>query len=1130
MQSLNFEYLRPKRPELAELGAFAEQYASSDPSSALVKLRMFAEQIVFSLYHDFNLTKSSDENLVDLLTNPQFKDIVPSPILDRLHLLRKFGNRAAHGGTGIEQDALLALEEAFKISQWLYLLREGGKKDDLPSFIPPPPGGIHAVSQAQLKREKREAIERLARQNEEIQSLLQQLEEERLQVKAAQKSSEELKDFVESGKQVYNELHFDEETTRRRIIDRMLVNAGWDVGKNGKSTHEVGQEVQVDHQPTNTGVGYADYVLWGEDGKPLAVIEAKKFSIDPEVGLKQAQLYADGLETKYAQRPFVFVTNGYEIQIWNDKAREPRRKIYGFYSKDSLQYLLFQRENKVDLDSIPISAAITDRLYQHEAIQRVSENFSSKKRKALIVQATGTGKTRVAVSLCHLLIRARWAKRILFLCDRIELRKQAHNVFKEFMPGEPRAYVTARTYKERDKRIYLATYPAMMKCFESFDVGFFDLIIADESHRSIYNRYRTLLQYFDAFLVGLTATPVDMIQRNTFQLFDCESQNPTAYYPYEQAVDDKYLVPFRVFIHTTEFLREGIKYSNLSAEQKEQLQDQDENPDFYNFNQSEIDKGVFNKDTNRIILRNLMEKGIREATQTHPGKSIIFARNHNHAVLLEELFNEMYPQYGGGFCRVIDTYDPRSEQLIDDLKSNEHELTIAISVDMLDTGIDIPEVVNLVFAKPVWSPVKFWQMIGRGTRLCKNLFGAGEDKKEFFIFDHWGNFERFDVAFKTADAGLKKSLMQQVFDARITLAETALKKADLATFHMAIQLIEKDVNALPDSSIPVRDKWRQVKMVANAEVLKQFDAKTVSVLKDEIAPLMQWRQDVSKKSAAYKFDLLIARMQQEKLNESAAFGDLKDDLLNQVEQLKMNLAQVQAKASIIQAIKTKAYWEQATIRKLETLREDLRGIMQFRQGMAPPSYEPPVIDVMEDESKVQAAEYRPRKLEGVNMAAYKRRVEEILKKLFDANPVLQKIKAGKPVSEKDLHALQSLVLTQNPGVNLDLLMEFWPDTAGHLDFAIRRIIGLDGEAVDREFKAFINSHKLNSTQLKFLDMLKNHIRLFGAVELEQLYEQPFITLDSDGVDGVFQDENQIDQLFHILDRFKPQAEGLRPQA
>ena len=420
----------------------------------------------------------------------------------------------------------------------------------------------------------------------------------------------------------------------------------------------------------------------------------------PKKVKKQAYDYANGLEQEYGVRPIIFYTNGYEIYLWNDANGEPNRKIYGFYTKSSIEYMHYKNVHMKKLGGFaPKKEIAGDRGYQIEAIKRVNERFTSKYRKSLLVMATGTGKTRVAAAIIDLLVKADWVKRVLFLCDRRELRKQAHNTFKEYLPNLNQVYVSRNTFKDKDKRIYLATYPAMAKYFDSFDVGFFDLVIADESHRSIYNRYRSLFSYFDALQLGLTATPVNFVERNTYELFNCKEKDPTFYYPYELAVEENYLSDFTIIKHTTKFLREGIKYNQMSDEQKNELENQVEDPEIIDYTKYQVDKRIFNKETDREILRNLMDNGMKIEDNTRLGKSIIFARNHKHALLLNELFDEMYPQYGSKFCAVIDNYVDRAEQLIDDFKGqgNNNDLTIAISVDMLDTGIDIPEVVNLVF-------------------------------------------------------------------------------------------------------------------------------------------------------------------------------------------------------------------------------------------------------------------------------------------------------------------------------------------------------------------------------------------------------------------------------------------------
>jgi type I restriction enzyme R subunit len=1086
LKSKNFEFLRPKWEALAVLAAFAERYADADPGSALVKLRSFVEELVQTVFHLHGLVKPPQANLHDLLTTHSFCQIVPRVVISKLHSLRIQGNKAAHGEHFPANAAKLMLREAFELACWFYITFGGGTLQDCKQYTDPIPGELDEATRA-LKREKRAILEQLAAQEARMRELLTELDEARAKAQKAESSLTEMEAAMSAGQQAADLLHFDEQITRRRLIDAQLVAAGWDVGLNGASTAQVGQEVLIEHQPTDSCLGYADYVLWGDDGKPMAVIEAKKTAFDPEIGRKQAECYADGLEKMRGQSPVIFYTNGYDISVWNDAEGEPPRRVYGFYSKDSLEYLILGRTRKDSPKDIAPNPAIADRMYQIEAVKRVTERFAGKHRKALIVQATGTGKTRVAISLCDALIRAKWARRILFLCDRRELRKQAKAVFQEYLPGEPLVYVTARTYQDREHRIYLATYPAMMKVFESFDVGFFDLVIADESHRSIYNRYRDLIEYFDAYKVGLTATPVKYISRNTYNLFGCQDEDPTAHFSFTDAISHNppYLCPFKVQTVTTHFLRQGIKYSQMTKEQREQLEEDEESPQAIEFEQHEVDKYIFNKDTNRKILQNLMNNGVRDATGSYPGKTIIFARNHDHALLLQKLFDEMYPSYGGKFCRVIDNYEPRAEQLIDEFKDPASGLNIAISVDMLDTGVDIPEVVNLVFAKPVYSFVKFWQMIGRGTRLCENLFGPGKHKTHFLIFDHWGNFQFFEEEYEESEPARSKSLLQRLFEGRIELAEMALDKADLKFFELVTGLLARDVADLPDKSIAVRDRWKEVHTVRNDDVIRQFSPATRALLRQEIAPLMDAR-NIMGHEPAYQFDNLVCRLQIELLKGSASFDNLKSDLLALIDDLPMNLNQVRQKAHVIQEVRSTAFWQNVTLADLERVREDLRGVARYRRSQITGRPVPKVIDVGEEEDLIERQHYKP-KLEGLELAAYRRRVESVLKSLFEQNETLRRIKEGDPVSDDDLRSLCSLVLTQDPDLDLQNLLDYYPETAGHLDLAIRGIIGLDPAAVQQRFSEFVQRHTtLNSMQIRFLSMLQNHIAKYGSIELDRL--------------------------------------------
>ena len=1126
MKSTNFEFLREKWPELASLGGFAEQYAWLDPPSALVKLRTYIESMIHRLYDEHNIPQPLSKSLIDLLNDSVFKQSVPPVVLNAFHGIRLAGNKAAHGESVARFNTPDLLKDSFHLGCWFFIIN-GGQQGDCPAYRAPEKVDRLEKTAEALRRDKQLIQETFAAKESKMQSLLAELETARVKTRVTEKRVEELHQLLSIGKTAADALGFDEAATRKRLIDTELVIVGWDVGVNGANTDEVTQEEEIRHQPTKTGIGYADYVLWDDNGIPLAVIEAKKTAESAEKGQKQAELYADGLEKKYGQRPVIFYTNGFDIFIWDDGQGYPPRKLYGFYSKDSLQYLVYKHKNRMALETISPKSEIVDRIYQVEAIKRLTEKFSGNHRKGLLVQATGSGKTRVAIALTDLLNRASWVKRALFLCDRKELRKQAKNAYNDFL-AEPMVVVMAGTAKDRDKRIYLATYPAMNKIYQTFDVGFFDLVIADESHRSIYNRYRDMFRYFDCLQVGLTATPVDFISRNTFKIFDCDNQTPTAYYPLDQAVEEGFLVPYEVYTHTTQFLRKGIKYKDLTAEQKRQLEEDGEDPADFDYENHQVDKQIFNRDTNRAIIRNLMENGIRDDTGQYPGKSIIFARNHNHAVLLAEVFNELFPQYGGKFCRVIDNYDPRAEQLIDDFKSApDKDPRIAVSVDMLDTGIDVPEIVNLVFAKPIRSMVKFEQMIGRGTRLCPDLFGQSKHKTHFRIFDHWGNFEFFDKQYKKAEPSISKSLMQQLFEARLNLARTALDQSQPAAFDLVIPLIKEDLDRLSEETISVREKWREKRNVSRQEVLRRFDPAIELTLKKQMAPLMQWA-DIRGQIAAYRFDLLMTDLQIELLTKSGRFDDYKSQLLDQVSRLAMHLNPVRDRADSIKSIKSTDFWTSVTIEKLETVRRDLRGIMQY---VVKTVYEPPQPKFIDLQDGQEEFNRLPTKLKFADMPGYRKQVQAALLKVFDQNPTLQKIKAGEPVSEADLKALTSLVLTQNPDVDQEILKEFFEDTAGTLDYAIRSIIGLDADAVNERFADFIFSHPaLTANQMSFLNLLKNHISRYGAIEIEDLYEPPFTTLHSDGLDGVFADEQMVNELLGIVASFHPKTQAAKDRS
>jgi len=1131
MQSKNFEFLRPHWQDLANLAAHAEEYAFSDPQSSLIKLRCFAEKLVGMVYASYQIPCYPNEKFVDRLQNHSFTSMVDRAIVDKLHAIRKVGNRAAHEGKFNKGDSLWLLKEAHILASWLLLVSQKGTKADLTPFKAPEQ--LKQPSEKDLQKHQARLEQALAelesakqaelKAQQENAQLKQNLESKEQEALAAKQKAQQVQ-FKQAGTSARNTLDFNEDETRRRLIDADLRAAGWDIDMltNG-DTEQVKREFKVSDQPTPTGIGYCDYVLWGDNGKPIAVVEAKRTRENAQKGQEQAKHYANALEKQYGQRPVIFYTNGRDISIWNDakgKQGEPPRKLYGFYSKESVEYLIRQRSERKDLLETKIDIDIAGRMYQIETLTRVGERYSNNHRKALVVQATGTGKTRVAIALTKRMLEAGWAKRILFLCDRKELRKQAAKAYKEFL-SEP-LYVVGKSKKEDKKnaRIYVATYPGMMSIMEEFDVGYFDLIIADESHRSIYNVFGDIFSYFDARQLGLTATPVEMISRSTSQIFGCDYKMPTANYPLEQAVEDKNLVPFKVVAHTTKFLRDGIQGKSLSDEQIAQLEEQGIDPNTLDFDGKAIDKAVFNKDTNRTILRNLMENGLRMADGQTIGKSMVFARNIKHANILEELFNEMYPEYaldtGGNFCRVIHSKNERAEELIDEFKEtdpNKSKVTIAISVDMLDTGIDVPEVLNLVFAKPVKSKVKFWQMVGRGTRLCENLFGPGQHKQKFLIFDHWANFEYFELNHEEEEPRQAKSLAQKLFEARINFAEEALKQGAVKEFEDTIVLIKQDIDSLNDNTIAIRDNWRLKAQLSSLDLLLQFSPATKAALTENMASLMQWR-NIQGQSEALKFDLDIVSAQHAKLlhqskPQPAMLEETREPIEQKIRSLSMHLSQVRNKAQTVQKLQSDDYWQAASFTDLEKAREDLRSVIHLRDKNVNP--EPaditPILDIKEDAAEYRVNE-RKTNIRTVDYEIYRQEVEKTLTPLFETNATLQKIRAGQSITAQELDDLNAMVHTQNERVDLNLLEEFFPDSAVGVDQLLRAIIGLDRSAIEEKFNLFLQEHHINLTSLqqRFITLLKSEICRTGSMSVDRLYEAPFIGLHQDGIDGLFKDK------------------------
>lgn len=1111
MQSSNFEFLRSEWPELADLGSYADQYMHSDPSSACVKSRILAEQIAIMTCGKFRISITSD-NFLSLLQELESTKLLPRAVLDTFHAVRMTGNKGAHTSLNTKETARKTVQASFNLARW-WMGMSTGSMDGIPKqFNEIKPSSPPNIQQELAEYDKLKTLnEQLIKENEAL-----------LKVQKERDTSND-ENFKASAEQSANNLAFNEQETRTYLIDTMLMAAGWDVDK----ADDVAKEVELSGQATETGIGYADYVLYADDGKALAVIEAKRTSIDPEQGKKQAQGYADALQAQNKNiRPLIILTNGYETYLFDDKGGPkslgatgyPKRRIYGFPSKESLEYRVrYQRSEMQDPQTIQPRSDIAGRPYQLEALKSVTERFGEQyRRKALLVQATGTGKTRVAISLADILMRAKYAKRILFLCDRRALRKQAKNAFTQFMPD--RNITVLGRAKDPSAEVVLATYPAMMQHFQKYDVAWFDLIIADESHRSIYNKYRDLFIYFDALQVGLTATPREIVSHNTYDMFNCGEGDPTYYYEYERAVQEGYLVSYVPVSVTTKFLREGLEGGNLSKDDIKQLERDGIDVEIH-VEPYAINSQAYIKGTNQAILRNLMENGLQDASQNGPGKSIIFARNHDHAQLLGEWFQEMYPAYGPDYCAVIDTYNPRAEQLIDDFKTPNANPIIAISVDMLDTGIDVPEVLNLVFAKPVRSVVKFWQMLGRGTRLCENLHGLGENKKEFCIFDHWGNIEFFIDHPEFEEVAPTASLLERLFEARIVLAETSLKKLSNTSFDRTIPLVRSMLNALPEDSLPVKEKIRIKKMVLEGQVLEHFAAPIIATIRHDLKPLMRYI-NIRGDQKAYQFDNLLTELQTEILLESAKVETLRGHVENKLASLQTNIDAVRVLFDAIKEMQSPTFWEQeqpALLAAIEVKRQELRKIMQycFEEGRDP--FARSILNI--DDSDVQIKYLDTIRRSSQEMNAYRKRVRDVLEPHFHTNPTLKKLRNGEPLQEKDFDVLVSLVLTQKADIDLAILREFYP-TAASLEKELRAIIGLDAAHVAEHFASFFTRHtQLSSMQMAFLNLLQRHIQEFGSIRIELLYEAPFTNMNAEGPEGIFTNDKQLQDLFTLIDTF-----------
>ena len=906
--------------------------------------------------------------------------------------------------------------------------------------------------------------------------------------------------------------YMSEANTRKLYIDLYLKEAGWDVldTENVAIAGKAGIEIKVEGMPNAQGIGFCDYVLYGRDGNPLAIVEAKKTSVSPEKGRHQVDLYGECMKAIYGYKPILYYTNGYVTKVID--GIYPDRTVMAFHTIDELE-LMMQRRNRGNITDLKISDRITNRPYQKMAITNLCEWLNQKHRRGLLVMATGTGKTRVAISLVDVLSRNNWVKNVLFLADRTSLVNQAKKNFAKLLPNISICELSGNEEKDYNARLMFCTYQTMINYIDAedkrFTSGRFDLIIIDEAHRSIFNKYGPIFAYFDSLLVGLTATPKSEVDANTYRIFGCESGIPNFDYSLEEAVKDKYLVNYKSFSRTTKLLKRGIKYNELTEDEKRQLDeyfvDEPPTPDF-TVSEKELFKKIFNKNTCCEILEELMQYGIKTNGGELLGKSIIFAYNHHHAQMIVDCFHELYPDHPANYCQLIDNYVKYADDLI--LKfENDDEFRIAVSVDMLDTGIDVPAVVNLVFFKPVKSKIKFVQMIGRGTRLCENLFGEGKDKTHFIIFDYCGNFEYFDAHPDGTDGMGGRSLSQRLFEVRLDILHE-LQRIEYQEQEFARSYYNKTKDLL--HAAVYRIKGHSARMQVRAEmqyVDKYSDYATwesvsplmVKEIKVHITPLLD--------SGLEGFDLSIAfdiRMLDIELsmlvqgNTGMATRDVKT--VRQVAQYllteKASIPQVFAKAEQLKTLVSEQFWDAPSLEKLEQLRVDVRDLMQFLDKSPKKQIDVNIDDTVE-----------PSGYDGgdtiIDIRTYREKVLDYLIEHSD-NEVIHKIQRLEPITNEDLKALEKILWEE-----LGTKEEYEQTTdIDNLAVFVRSLIGLSQEAVNEKFGEYLNGNVLNAQQQEFIRAIINYVRENGDISREDLIEKsPFdnydiLTLFGDNITSV----------------------------
>lgn len=1084
----NFDYLKDIEA-LQDLYGFcsaAEDAQQINYDVSALNGRRALEWIVKAIYTLKGIELDKRTSLLEMMSSEPFTQFIGDD--DRLmmaaHYVRKIGNKAAHDGGVKSGEAYFTLLNIYNVVGGI-LLKLGVLKSLAPfrkDLIPKSPS-LTVVPTNTVPTATVQFIESVP------------------------------KDAVEAPQDITDKIDYSEAETRKLFIDLLLEEAKWEVlDKEGAIVpSKACIEIEVTGMPNSAGVGYVDYVLFGANGKPLAVVEAKRTSKSPEVGRQQAILYADCLERQYGVRPVIYYTNGFKTFII-DGLGYPARRVHGFHTEEDL-LVLIQRRGRNGITDLKINDEITNRAYQKQAVKAICENFNGMHRRGLLVMATGTGKTRVAISLCDVLMRNGWAKNILFLADRTALVKQAHKNFTKLLPSA----TTARLddFKPADKesvmkaRILFSTYQTMINYIDTelkeFSIGRFDLIVIDEVHRSIFGKYTSILSYFDALMVGLTATPREDDDRSTYELFERESGEPNFEYLLDEAVSDGYLVDKVVLSRTTDILKNGIKYDKLSEDEKQQMESiwkyekaklniPDEELYRRNIEHDELFSYIFNQDTIDKVIIDLMDNGLKINGGDTIGKTIIFAYNHNHAVLIVERFKHLYPALGDDFCQLIDNTVNYAQSLIDTFEVRGKMPQIAVSVDMLDTGIDVPDILNLVFFKQVRSKIKFLQMIGRGTRLSEEIFDEGETpedraKKFFYIFDWCGNFEFFGENPKGFEPMKSISLTQRLFDLRVDLS-IALQHEQFQNDEVAKALHDEtkailigQVKELNDKHISVREHWDIVDKYRKKDTWVYLSNTDGIELKDVIAPLLV---NATTNMGATKFDILMLNIELSQIDEAVSGEKSKvvvEKIANKLQE-KASIKQVNDKMPLIKQLSKHDFWETASLDKLEYVRKEIRDLVQFITGITNQKFTINIKDTVETKGTPKDVPLQ---------TSYKQRVMDFLAENKEL-PVIQKIVNMEKLTSADISELEK-ICWKELGTKEDyekFIAKSNMICGDSVGAFIRSQIGVDRHIAMERFSQFLSDATLNSLQEEYIKSIITYVCDNGDITPNTLMEEePF---------------------------------------